>query len=217
MVRLLIFDLDGTLFDTTRSMAACGNAALEHIGLKPVSTSVYAAASGGGVREFVLAVLYAAGEKDDRLLDDFWDVYIEKQRTLVTEELNRPYPGIRELLAEAKRRGILLAALSNKDEESVVGIVHSVLGEELFDVIVGCVDSRPPKPDPAGAELILEETGVDRKEALYLGDTEIDMETANRAGIPACGVLWGYRTREQLAAFHPAYLPEKPSDVMKLL
>ena len=65
MPKLLIFDLDGTLFDTTRSMAACGNAALEHIGLEPVSTAVYAAASGGSVKEFVGAVLRAAGEKDD--------------------------------------------------------------------------------------------------------------------------------------------------------
>lgn len=217
MTKLLIFDLDGTLFDTTRSMAACGNAALEHLGIAPVSPKVYAAASGGGVREFVLAVLYAAGQKDDSLIDAFWDVYIEKQRTLVTEDLNRPYPGIRELLAEAKRRGLLLAALSNKDEESVVGILHAVLGEGIFDAILGCVDSRPPKPDPAGALLLLEQLGVKPDQALYLGDTEIDMETANRAGIPACGVLWGYRTKEQLAAFHPAYLPETPLDVLKLL
>lgn len=217
MIKLLIFDLDGTLFDTTRSMAACGNAALEHIGLKPVSRAVYAAASGGGVRDFVLAVLHAAGEKDDKRLNDFWDVYIEKQRTLVTEELNRPYPGIRELLQEAGRRSILLAALSNKDEESVVNIVHSVLGKDLFDVIVGCVDTRPPKPDPAGAKLVLEKTGTKPEEALYLGDTEIDMETANRAGIPACGVLWGYRTRDQLAPYRPAYLLETPGDVLKLL
>ena len=217
MPKLLIFDLDGTLFDTTRSMAACGNAALEHIGLEPVSTAVYAAASGGSVKEFVGAVLRAAGEKDDRLLDAFWDVYLEKQRTLVTEDLNRPYPGIRELLARAKEKGVLLAALSNKDEESVVNIVRTVLGDGLFDLILGCVDDRPPKPDPARALLILEKTGVSPEDALYLGDTEIDMETANRAGIPAAGVLWGYRTKEQLAAFHPAYLPETPEEVMILL
>ncbi|MBP5289766.1 MAG: HAD family hydrolase [Clostridia bacterium] len=217
MLKLLIFDLDGTLFDTTRSMAACGNAALEHLGIEPVSKEVYAAASGGGVREFVMAVLYAAGQKDDRLLDAFWDVYIEKQRTLVTEELNRPYPGIRELLAAAKEKGLLLAAYSNKDEESVVNIVRSVLGDGTFDLILGCVDERPPKPDPTGARLILDKLGIKPEEALYLGDTEIDMETANRAGIPAAGVLWGYRTKEQLAAFHPAYLPESPGDILKLL
>ncbi|MBQ3866363.1 MAG: HAD family hydrolase [Clostridia bacterium] len=218
MIRLLIFDMDGTLYDTSPSLVSCANATLRELGLRPVTRAQCAAAAGGSVRQFVEALLSFAGDEAHRFTDVFWEKYVVRQTaSLTSEEANRPYPGIRELLRAARERGVLLAVLSNKDPESVEILADLLLGKDAFALKLGNAPDRPPKPHPAGALCILEKLGVKPEEALYLGDTEVDLETARRAGIPAAGVLWGYRTREQLAACHPAYLPETPFDVIPLL
>lgn len=216
-VRLVIFDLDGTLFNTSYTMMECGNYALRKLGLPEVDLEHYKAASGGGVQEYTNEVLDAAGDTEHRFTDAFWGWYQERQESLCSEEANRPYPGIPGLLDALQQRGIQLAALSNKDEETMDSILNNILGEGVFAMALGYVPHRPAKPDPAGAREIMETLGVLPEETLYLGDTEIDLETARRAGIPSVGVLWGYRKREKLEKSSPDYLIARPEEVLDLL
>lgn len=215
MKKLVIFDLDGTLFNTTGAMTACGNYALEHLGLPLLTPEEYARVSGGGVEAFVCDVLSAAGDRDHANFDEFWRLYLEKNG-LLTEDANVPYDGVEHVLSELKRRGVRLAVLSNKDEASCIPIVENAFGKGMFDCIVGGREGVPPKPDPTAVRALLRELGVSSEEGLYIGDTEIDMQTGQNAGLDTVAALWGYRERKVLEAYSPKYLAEQPLDVLSL-
>lgn len=215
MKKLVIFDLDGTLFNTTGAMTACGNYALEHLGLSLLPPEAYARVSGGSVEAFVCAVLAAAGDVEHRNYDEFWRLYLEKNGSL-TEEANVPYDGICTVLEELKKRGVLLAVLSNKDQESCVPIIENAFGKDTFHRILGGRVHVPAKPDPTAVFALLEELGVTAEDCLYVGDTEIDMQTGKNAGLDTVAALWGYRRREELAVFSPEYLLEKPMELLSL-
>ncbi len=215
MKKLVIFDLDGTLFNTTMAMAACGNYALEHLGMMPLAPEKYARFSGGSVKAFICSVLSAAGDKECENYDAFWRLYLEKNSSL-TERDNVPYEGIEVVLSKLKRLGVRLAVLSNKDEASCIPIVENAFGKGFFDRIFGGKEGVPAKPDPTVAFALMKEFDLCAEECLYIGDTEIDMQTGNNAGLDTVAALWGYREREELECFSPAYLFEKPLDILSL-
>lgn len=215
MKKLVIFDLDGTLFNTTVAMAACGNYALERLGFPLLTPEVYARVSGRSVEEFNFAVLEAVGDREHRHCDEFWRLYLEKNRTL-TEEANVPYEGIERVLTELKERGVFLAVLSNKDEESCIPIVENAFGKGAFDRIFGGKADVPAKPDPTAAFALMKEFSVTAEDCLYIGDTEVDMQTGKNAGICTVAALWGYRSREVLESFSPEYLLEKPLEILDI-
>ena len=215
MKKLVIFDLDGTLFDTTGAMTACGNYALERLGLPLLPPAAYARVSGGSVEAFVCAVLDAAGDTEHCHYDEFWRLYLEKNGNL-TEEANVPYDGIRQVLTELRERGVLLTVLSNKDQESCVPIVEHAFGKETFHRICGGRKDVPPKPDATAVFALMEEFGVTARECLYIGDTEIDMQTGKNAGLDTVAALWGYRTQQVLEPFQPAYLLREPRQILSL-
>lgn len=215
MKKLVIFDLDGTLFNTTGAMTACGNYALEQLGLPLLPPEAYARFSGGSVEAFIFAALEAAGDAEHRHYDEFWRLYLEKNGKL-TEEANVPYDGIPAVLDELKKRGVLLAVLSNKDQESCVPIVENAFGKGVFCRIFGGRANVPAKPDPTAVFTLLEELDVAAEDCLYVGDTEIDMQTGKNAGLDTVAALWGYRERQVLEAFSPEYFLEKPLDLLSL-
>lgn len=215
MKKLVIFDLDGTLFNTTKAMSACGNYALERLGLPLLEPSEYARFSGGSVRAFVCAALSAAGDTRHRHYDEFWRLYLEKNGTL-TQEANVPYEGVEKLLSELKKRDVRLAVLSNKDEESCIPIVENAFGKGVFHRIFGGKEGVPAKPDPAAVFALMQEFEVISEDCLYVGDTEIDMQTGKNAGLDTVAALWGYRAREVLEVYSPKHLFEKPLDILTL-
>ena len=216
MTRLVIFDLDGTLCNTTRAMALCGNWALEELGFKGFEQNAYGGFSGGGIDEYVNAILEAAGDREHRYAERFWQLYIKRQSEL-DEEANIPYEGIKALLEELKKKGVRLALLSNKDHETCVEIAETVFGVGVFDAVRGDQRAIPVKPDPAGVFALLDQLCVSPEDTLYIGDTEVDMKTGKNAGIRTVAALWGYRSRETLAAYLPYAMIETPSQLLDLL
>lgn len=215
MKKIIIFDLDGTLFDTTGAMAACGNHALSLLGLPTFTPGDYALFSGGGIEGYVNAVLEAAGDKEHRHFDAFWRTYLEKNATL-GKEANVPYPHIREVLDALKERGVCLAVLSNKDQASCEQIVKDAFGEGTFLVIRGDRGDLPVKPHPAGVFDVLAQCGMEKEAALYVGDTQVDIQTGKAAGIETAAALWGYRPRNVLEAEKPDHLIASPLDILEL-
>ncbi len=215
MKKLVIFDLDGTLFDTTVAMSSCGNYALERLGLPLLEPREYARFSGGSVEAFVCAALSAAGDSLHRHYDEFWRLYLEKNGTL-TREANVPYRGIETVLARLKELGVYLAVLSNKDEESCIPIVENAFGKGVFHRIFGGKAGVPAKPDPTAVFALMKEFSVSAEECLYIGDTEIDMQTGINAGLDTVAALWGYREREVLESFSPKYLLERPLEILSI-
>lgn len=216
MTRLVIFDLDGTLCNTTRAMSLCGNWALEELGFQGFEQSAYGGFSGGGIDEYVNAILEAAGDREHRYAERFWHLYLKRQSEL-REEANIPYDGIKQLLESLKKRGVRLALLSNKDHETCVEIAETVFGVGVFDAVRGDQRSIPVKPDPAGVFALLDQLCVPPEDTLYIGDTEVDMKTGKNAGLRTVAALWGYRSRETLAAYSPYAMIETPSQLLDLL
>ena len=216
MKKLVIFDLDGTLLDTTLAMQVCGNFALEKLGLPVFERSRYKEFSGGGVEGYVFAILDAAGDREHRLFDEFWRLYSYRNDRLSPDEVE-PYEGVPELLSRLREKGVFLAVLSNKDQKSCNIVVERYFGKGTFRVIRGDREDGIVKPDPAGVFAILEELGLTLKDCLYVGDTEVDMQTGKRAGADTVAALWGYRTREALEQDHPEYFIRHPLELMDLI
>ncbi|MHC4718223.1 MAG: HAD family hydrolase, partial [Planctomycetota bacterium] len=129
----------------------------------------------------------------------------------------RPYDGVPELLAELARRGIRLAVLSNKPQDTTEATVAAFLGAAAFEAVRGARQGVPLKPDPAAALAIAGQMGLTPAEILYVGDTATDMATASAAGMYAVGALWGFRTAEELLEAGARVLIDRPPDVLRLL
>ena len=129
------------------------------------------------------------------------------------------YEGIRELLEFLKSQGILIAVLSNKPHPRTLDNVEGVFGKGYFNLVYGEREDKGirKKPCPDGVWAIAEELGLSKSEILYLGDTNTDMETGDNAKVDTVGVTWGFRTREELMAFHPALIADHPSRVVQYI
>jgi phosphoglycolate phosphatase len=132
-------------------------------------------------------------------------------------EHTRAYPEIPELLSELTAREIKMSVLSNKMHDFTQKMVQSLLGNWRFVEVLGAQPTIPQKPDPAGALIISRQCGVRPEEFLYLGDSNIDMQTAVNAGMHPVGALWGFQTAEQLLAAGAQQLIAKPLELLTLL
>ena len=137
--------------------------------------------------------------------------------TLHKADRTAPYAGIMDLLNVLRERGIALAVASNKFHSATESLVRTYFGEDLFRVVYGQREGVPPKPDPRVVYDILHETGIDKREVLYVGDTGVDMQTACRAGIFGVGVTWGFRSREELQERGACVIVDHPSEILDFL
>lgn len=192
----IIFDLDGTLIDSIVDIAKCGNEALASMGFPGHSVETYKALVGDGIVGLASKVLPHAERNDDTITK-----FVEIYRALYASNWARttaPYPGIEALLSELVSRGVKLAVLSNKRDDFTKICVERLLPETTFVEIRGESEVTPKKPDPRGALEVASQMGVPPSRCLFVGDSEIDAETARRAGMEFIAVDWGYRSREEL-------------------
>jgi len=218
--RACIFDLDGTLLNTLDDLADSVNLALAESGLCPHPVQAYKKFIGNGVDMLIYRAAGCRSDSqkkpadDDKLQDikrGFLRIYAENQR-----RKTRPYDGIVPLLSQLKSRGLRLGVLSNKMHPNTVEVV-SFFFPGLFDAVAGQRQGVPPKPHPAGAHALITELGVSADEVLYIGDSGVDMETAQNAGFVAVGALWGFRDEEELSGAGARYLISSPGELLALL
>ena len=126
--------------------------------------------------------------------------------------LVEPYPGIVELLGKLKEQGFQVGVLSNKPDNVARDIVRTMFGP-LVDQAHGQRAEYPTKPDPAAVLQMAADFGVEPGRVLYCGDSGVDMETGRNAGMHPCGVLWGFRTEEELRAEGASYLVHTPQQL----
>ena len=212
--RAVIFDLDGTLLDTIDDLADAMNSALVANGL-PMRPDVqeHKQMVGDGVARYVVRAMPAEKRGDEelaaRVTADYRAAYAAGWRNKT-----RPYEGIVDLLAALRQRGLRLAVLSNKPDDTTRAMVGAFLGMAAFALIGGARDGVPLKPDPASALAMAEEMGLPPGEIAYVGDTATDMKTARSADMLAIGALWGFRDRQELLGAGAAVLAETPADVL---
>lgn len=197
MYKACIFDLDGTLTDTLESLSYSVNATLKELGLGQITDEQCKAFVGNGARYLIEKSLQAAGDEKLVYADEAMEVYRRIFKVNCTYHV-APYDGIVDMLHLLKSQGIKLAVLSNKPHLQTVDVVETFFGKEMFARVQGQQEGIPRKPDPAAALIIAEQFGVAPEECVYIGDSDVDMQTGNAAGMETVGVTWGFRTKEVL-------------------
>jgi len=211
----VLFDLDGTLLDTLEDLADSMNAALRQLGFPTHPVAAYRYFVGDGVVNLVTRAL-PEGDRGDATVAKA----VALMRRIYGEhwaDKTRPYPGIPELLDAVAGRGVKMAVLSNKPDDSTQLCVAKLLPRWRFHAVVGASAATPPKPDLAGVRTIVARLAVPTEQFIYLGDTNTDMATATAAGMFPVGALWGFRSADELRASGARALIEKPADLLGLL
>jgi phosphoglycolate phosphatase len=213
--RAVLFDLDGTLLDTLADLAGAVNRGLARLGLPQHKVEAFKYFVGDG-REVMASRALPPSRRDAGTLLQLVD-FINLDYALHWRDTTCLYPGISLLLDELVRRAIKMAILSNKPQDFTRDMAAGLLGAWHFEMVCGSLPSVPNKPDCTRALDIARSMEIPPAEFMYLGDSDIDMQTAVRAGMLPVGVLWGFRTAEELRAGGARLLIEKPADLLEHL
>lgn len=215
IVRLVIFDLDGTLLDTVGDLAGACNDLLAAHGWPRHESDEYYYFVGNGINKLIERALprdIASPEAAAALRPEFVRLY-QSRITRLTE----PYEGIRDLLHELRGRGIELAVASNKYQAGTGELVKHFFADVEFLAVLGQREGVPVKPDPTVVREIMAKAGVEAGEVLYVGDSGVDMETARNAGVRSAGVTWGFRPRTELESCGACHIVDRPEEILDLL
>ena len=194
MYKAVLFDMDGTVLNTLGDLAAGMNYSLRHFNMPERDEQEMKTFLGNGPAYFVrCSVAEGTPEELCRQVQDFYEEYYDAHCQIKTA----PYPGIPQLMERLKDRGIKLAVISNKQGEAVETLAEKYF-PGLLELAVGTGPSIPCKPDPSAVLSAMEKMGVSAKESLYVGDMDVDLNTAKNAGIDCIGVSWGFMGREKL-------------------
>lgn len=200
----IIFDLDGTLVDSLPGITEALNAALASEGLPGHPASAVRGFVGDGLDATVSRACPPGGNDDAqvaRLVEMFRKFYQD-----CWHSGTRPYPGLRDLLAELGARGAPLGVLSNKSDAFTGEMVSRIFPDVPFTAVLGLRPEMTPKPDPSGAFELAEALTLRPSQCLIVGDSTMDIATAKRAGMRSCAVTWGYHDAPLLAAAGPEIL-----------
>lgn len=195
--KLVIFDLDGTLLDTLADLAAATNAAMTAFGHPTHSLAAVRRMVGNGVAKLIERAL-PDGMDDPQFAQVL--AYFKEYYSRHKADQTAPYAGVTALLEELRRRGIAVAVASNKPDEAVKALVKTYFPDIDFAYAIGQSERHPTKPAPDMVWEILERLQIEKEETLYVGDSEVDMQTARAAGLTAVGCSWGFRDVEELEA-----------------
>ena len=213
MYKAVIFDLDGTLLNTLDDLAASVNFALKTCGYPERTIEEVRAFIGNGVIKLVQrATPDGIGQAEfDRCFDCFRSHYLEHMF-----DTTKPYDGILPLLDTLKADGIKTAVVSNKLHSGVVGLCKDFFGDRLTCAF-GVLDESERKPAPANVFKAIKEMQVEAADCVYVGDSEVDVQIANNAGLDCIAVTWGYRDPDVLKMNSPKYMIEKPEEILPIV
>ena len=214
--KAVLFDLDGTLLDTLDDLGDSMNAVLAARGYPTHPIRSYTSFVGDGVQNLVRRSLPADAGHDDDVVNELVPLMRSEYSRRWTAK-TRPYDGIPELLDGLSARGLRMAVLSNKPHSATLEVVAHFFPRWKFYATLGARPDVPMKPDASAALEVCRKLDVAPEGFLYLGDTNTDMLTARSAGMFAVGVLWGFRTSEELLSSGAQAVVASPRDVLTLL
>jgi phosphoglycolate phosphatase len=213
--KAIIFDLDGTLLDTLDDLAAAGNQVLASMGQTEHPVASYRYFVGDGLQTLMARILPESLHTPTGLQTAM--ALFEKIYAETWYQRSAPYPGIIDLLDQLTAAGLPMSILSNKPHDFTLICVQHLLAGWVFEPLLGQRPGVPKKPDPAAALEIAAFLNYEPTDILYVGDTAVDMQTASAAGMDAVGVLWGFRTKEELQTSGARYLISQPNQLLSLL
>ncbi len=212
-LKAVIFDLDGTILDTLEDLKNSVNFALTENGLPERNYEEVRSFVGNGIRLLIERAVPENTESDilEKCFLDFKKHYKEH-----SADNTKPYDGIIPVLTELKADGIKLAVVSNKADFAVQALVNEYF-QGLFDYAVGEKEGIRRKPCPDSVNEAIKELGASSDEVVYVGDSEVDIETSRNAGVPCIAVTWGFRDKSVLESLNPEYIIDKPSDLTSII
>lgn len=214
-MKLVVFDLDGTLINSLEDLADSANWMLLQHGYPTHPVDAYRYFVGDGMRKLIERILPLEERNDVRIEQckaEFVAYY-----TIHMEDKTVVYPGMIELLKELKDRGLKIAVATNKVHVAVAPLMAKYFPGIRFDSMIGQREGIPVKPHPQIMYDILKETDCQPSETLHVGDTATDMQLAHSAGVTPVGVLWGYRPLEELQEAGAKFIIEKPEELLGLV
>lgn len=212
MYQLAIFDLDGTLADTIADLANAVNHSLLAMHFPTHPVDAYRHFVGNGVRRLCERALPAdASPEDAEQLLSLFQTYYEAHCL----EYTHPFAGMPEVLDQLRSQGILLAVATNKPQPFSETIVHTLFGQDRFCKILGSCEHRPRKPAPDILQELMEFCQASPEQTVLIGDSEIDIETADHAGVDSIGCTWGFREKAELQQAGALRLANAPLDLMQ--
>ena len=233
--KLCAFDLDGTLVNTIADIAYAANHALEELGYPPCEEDSYRYKVGNGMRMICKRALPEEVQENEEILQEMirrYDAYYSAHCC----DRSRAYPGIPELIRDLRQAGVKLAVISNKPHAQSLIVLKTLFGyqepdpakdslqseakapsgeREEFFYVQGQSERFARKPDPEALLDCIAQAGVPKEECIYVGDSDVDVEFARRAGLSCIGAAWGFRGRGELEEAGAAYIAEKTEDIYR--
>ena len=219
-ITTVLFDLDGTLIDTIDDLSWAAEKVLTEWGRgcadgAPVHTrDAYYRFVGNGIRKLVERAFEntLSEEELDRAYARFVELYADH-----LDVKTAPYDGVFPLLDRLREMGIRMGIVTNKAEEQARLLANKFFGEYGMCCVYGSVDDRPNKPHPQVVEMALADCSAEKEHTLFVGDSDVDVQTAHNAGLVCCGASWGFRGAEELAKAGSEILLDHPLDLLKVL
>lgn len=213
MYKYVIFDLDGTLLNTLDDLGNAGNFALSEQGFPTHEIEKYRYFVGNGIPKLIERILpkekrEVSFEKTYRLFCEYYNVH--------KRDFTRPYDGITELLKKLSEVGVRTAVVTNKGDEFAGVLISDIFGR-LIEKTYGSIDGIPKKPDPYLVNKAISDFNAEKRDVLYVGDSGVDMETALNAELDSCGVLWGFRDREELENSGAKYVVTNAKELLDII
>lgn len=215
MTKLCIFDLDGTLINSLPTIAYYVNLALSEVGLEPIDEERYKYFAGDGKKKLISrALAYCGGDTKEDLekVVESYDAHYEAD----TMYLTKAYDGVEELISHLKKRDTKIAICSNKPHNVVCDIARLIFDGSI-DFVHGQKETVPTKPAPDSVFTIMDKLGIEKDECIFVGDTNVDIQTAKNAGIKSIGVLWGFRDEKELKDARADIIVSHPLEILKFI
>ena len=213
MIKLAIFDLDGTLVNSIDDLADAVNKALKECGFPTHSVEKYYYFVGDGVKNLIERALPENFKSEENIIKvqaifakNYEKNYINKTHV---------YDGIIELSQELKKLNVKLAVASNKPDDFTKKIIAELFPKGLFDLVKGNTKGVPHKPNPQIVEDILLKLEIEKSDCIFIGDTNVDIRTGKNAGMKTVGCLWGFRDLEELQKAGADFIVSHPLEILK--
>ena len=213
MKKLAIFDLDGTILNTLDDLACSTNYALACHEFPARTTEEVRRFVGNGIGKLIERAVPEGTEQSmvEKVLEDFKAHYKEH-----CADKTKPYDGIEEVILKLRQEGYLTAVVSNKADFAVQELCEQYF-PGLFDYVVGEKEGIRRKPCPDSVLAVLDKLQIEKKDAIYIGDSDVDIQTAQNAGIDILSVEWGFRDREFLLSRGAVALVKNPEELLSIL
>ncbi len=213
MIKNVVFDMDGTILNTIDDLYCSVNYALKQCGYPLRSMEEVLSFVGNGVKVLIDRAMPKGYTKEE--YDKCFSIFIEYYN-LHKNDNTAPYDGILELMQELQQKNIKMSVVSNKFDAGVKELAKNLFNGYL-PVAIGESETVMPKPNPSGVWYALELMGAKKEESVYIGDSEVDFETAKNSGLTFIAVTWGFRPRSLHEKLGAKYIADKPIEILDIL